>query len=151
MPARALARGVWTLAVLLAAAAYAAMLGGVGPMTYAEAVHNAPARLAMEHQLAAALRPRRPGQTVLMYVGSYPGALPDDGIPLRFVIEESNFRQWDRALAAPQRYVAWVVLQSGSPLAAGLNRAALRRYFRPVARFTAPRQPVITVYRRTSP
>lgn len=143
-----LRRGIWTLAGLGLAAGYLAMLGGTGPMTYAEAVHNAPARLEMEHQLARALRPWRQGQTVLMYVGSYPGALADDGIPLRDVIEESNFRQWDQALAAPERHAAWVVFQAGSPLARGIQRAALAQYYRAVARFTAARQPVITVYRR---
>ncbi|MGH9526126.1 MAG: hypothetical protein ACRD2F_05585 [Terriglobales bacterium] len=141
-------RGIWTLAGLIVLAGYLAMLGGVGPMTYAEAVHNAPARLAMEHQLAAALGGWRPGETVLMYVGSYPGALPDDSIPLRAVIQESNFRQWDQALEAPQQHAEWVVFQAGSPLARGINRQALRRHFRVVARFTAPLQPAITVYRR---
>ena len=150
-PAAGFQRGVWTAAALAVIASYGAMLAGPGPMTYAEAVHNAPARLAMEHQLAAALQPRQTGQLVLMYTGTYPGALPDDGIPLRAVIQESNFRQWDRALAAPQRYAAWVVVQTGSPSATGVNRADLRRYYHSVARFSAPLQPVITVYRRNAP
>lgn len=149
-PAASIQRGVWILAALAVVASYGAMLSGTGPMTYAEAVHNAPARLAMEHKLAAALQPRQPGQLVLMYTGSYPGALPDDGIPLHDVIQEANFRQWDRALATPQRYAAWVVVQTGSPSAAGIDRSDLRRYYHSVARFSAPLQPVITVYRRNA-
>ncbi len=132
---------------LLALFSYAVMLRGQGPMTYAEAVHNAPARLAMEHQLAAALAPRRRGDKLLMFLGSYPGALADDGIALHDVIQESNFRIWDRALAAPQDYAAWVVVQQGTLIDREINHAALARYFAPVASFSGPRQAPVTVWR----
>lgn len=132
---------------LLALFSYAVMLRGQGPMTYAEAVHNAPLRLAMEHQLAAALAPRRRGDKLLMFLGSYPGALADDGIALHDVIQESNFRIWDRALAAPQDYAAWVVVQQGTLIDREINHAALARYFAPVASFSGPRQAPVTVWR----
>lgn len=133
---------------ILCGAAYLGMLRGEGPIAYAEAVHNAPDRLSMEHQLAAALASRQPGETILMYYGSYPGALADDGIAVRSVIQEANFRVWQAALARPSQHVQWVVVEAGSPTAAGINRADLREYFHPVADLSAPRQPGIQVYRR---
>ena len=139
--------GVLAGLALLVLVSYAAMLRGQGPMTYAEAVHNAPARLAMEDQLAAALAPRQRGEKLLMFLGSYPGALADDGIALRDVIQESNFQIWDRALAAPQDYVAWVVVQQGTLIDRAINHAALARFFVPVARFSAPLQASVTVWR----
>ncbi|HZT73774.1 MAG TPA: hypothetical protein VE996_09005 [Terriglobales bacterium] len=148
--ARPARHGVAIGLAALVALSYAAMLRGEGPMTYAEAVHNAPARLAMEHKLAAALAPRRRGERVLMFLGTYPGALADDGIALRAVIQESNFRIWERALEQPQQYAAWVVVQQGTSMDQRVNHAALARYFQPVARFTAPQQAPVTVYRRRS-
>ncbi len=128
---------------------YGFMLRGRGPLVYAEASYNAPGRLAMEHQLAAVLRQVRPGQRILMYVGTFPGALADDGIALHRVICETNYRLWEHALAAPARYVSWVVLERHTWLAHDLNRGALARGFHPVARLHVPGQHTITIYHRT--
>lgn len=145
---RGLAPGLAIGLALLAAAAYLGMLRPPGPPTYAEAVHNAPARLAMQHALAAALAARRPGERVLLYYGSYPEALAEDGIPLHDAIQESNYRLWQAALAAPQRYVAWIAAEAGTPIASRVPAAALRRYFHPVARLRVAGEPDIEVYRR---
>lgn len=141
-------------AVALAlAASFAVMLGGDGPLVYAEAVHNAPARLQMERQLALALegepgRPRRPQDRVLMYLGDYPGALADDNIPLRQVVNESNFLLFQDALAAPQKYVDWVIIERHTEIDKLINRAALARYFQPVVKISVTGQPDISVYRK---
>ncbi|MGH9412743.1 MAG: hypothetical protein ACRD0Y_03290, partial [Terriglobales bacterium] len=103
---------------------------------------------AMEHALAHALAPWRPGQRVLMFYGTYPGALADDGIPLHAVIQEANFHLWQHALAAPHRYAQWVVVESASPTAKLVNRTDLRHYFTEVAHLHVPTQPTIEVYRR---
>jgi hypothetical protein len=145
---RGLAPGVAIGLALLVGAAYAGMLRPPGPSTYAEAVHNAPARLAMQHALAAALAGRRPGERVLLYYGSYPEALAADGIPLHDAIQESNYRLWRAALAAPQRYVTWIAAEAGTPVATQVPAAALRRYFHPVARLRVAGEPDIEVYRR---
>lgn len=145
---RPLRIGVGIGLALLLAVSYRAMLRPPGPGVYAEAVHNAGGRLAAEAGLARALSGWRPGQRILMYYGSFPGALADDGIPVHQVIQESNFRLWQRALNAPQRYVDWVVLQAGSPLARGLNRVALARDFAYAGSVTVPGQPALTLYRR---
>jgi len=136
---------------ILGGAAYARMLAAPGPAAYAEATHNAPDRLAMEHQLAAALKPRTAGEKVLMYCGTYPGALADDGIPLRAVVQESNFLLWQDALFAPHKRVQWVVVEAGSPVAKLVNRRDLRQYFHQVAALSAPYQHSIEVYRRNEP
>jgi hypothetical protein len=143
-------RGVAIGLLLLVAISYGRMFSGFGPITYAEAVVNSPDRLAMERQLAAALRPWHPGERVLMFLGTYPGALADDGIPLHDVIQESNFQNWDIALLQPEKRVQWIVIESGTITAAMVNRFALRRCFREVARFTAPHQNVVSVYRLSS-
>ncbi|MGH9417326.1 MAG: hypothetical protein ACRD01_11935 [Terriglobales bacterium] len=147
----AVARGVGMGLALLCAAGYALMLRPPGPVSYAEAVHNAPRRLAMEHALAAALAPREPPQRVLMYYGTYPGALADDRIPVHSVIQESNFLLWLDALYAPHRYVSWVVVEAGSPVSTMVNKRDLARYFHPVATLAIPSQPTIEVYRRNDP
>jgi len=136
---------------VLCGGAYLAMLGGEGPVAYAEAVHNAPDRLAMEHALAAALAPWRPGQRILMYYGTYPGALADDGIPVHDVIQESNYRLWTSALAAPHAYAAWVVVERPGPVAEHINRGDLDRYYHRVDLLQVPHQPEISVYRRNAP
>lgn len=140
--------GVAAGLAILCGGVYAAMLHAPGPPAYAEAVHNAPARLAMEHALARALAPRQPGQKILMFYGTYPGALADDGIPLHEVIQEANFHLWQHALAAPHAYVQWVVIESDSPTARLVNHADLRQYFTEVAVLQIPTQHSITVFRR---
>ncbi|MGH9475816.1 MAG: hypothetical protein ACRD1C_05750 [Terriglobales bacterium] len=143
-----LAQGLAVGLAVLCGGGYAAMLRPPGPPAYAEAVHNAPARLAMEHALAQALAGWHRGQRVLMYYGTYPGALADDGIPLHAVIQESNFRLWQHALAAPHAYVQWVVIESGSPTERLVNWSDLRQYFIEAKVLHVPSQHGIEVYRR---
>lgn len=140
--------GVTIGLAVLCGGAYLAMLGGEGPVAYAEAVHNAPDRLAMEHALAGALSSWCPGERILMYYGTYPGALADDGIPVHDVIQESNYKLWQAALAAPHAYAGWVVVEAPGPVAAAVNRADLARYFRPTAVLHGNNQPSITIFRR---
>jgi len=136
---------------LLCGGGYAGMLGGTGPIAYAEAVHNAPARLEMEHALAQALTARRPGERILMYYGTYPGALADDGIAVREVVQESNFLVWQDALFAPHKHVDWVVAEARGPVAKLVNRRDLGEYFHLVATLRVASQPTIEVYRRNEP
>ncbi|MGH9486219.1 MAG: hypothetical protein ACRD04_01330 [Terriglobales bacterium] len=143
-----LAAGLALGLAILCGGRYAVMLRAPGPPAYAEAVHNAPARLAMEHALAHALAGWRPGERVLMFFGTYPGALADDRIPLHDVVQESNFHLWQHALAVPQRYVNWVVVQAHTPTAALAHAPELRQYFTQAARLRIPTQPPIEVWRR---
>lgn len=142
-------RAVAVLAALVALS-YGWMFRGLGPITYAEALYNSPNRLVMERQLAAALKPWHPGQRILMFLGTYPGALADDGIPLHDVIQEANYDLWKHALEAPQQGVDWVVVEDDTILARQINRQALRQYFQPVMHFTAPTEHPVTVYRRAA-
>ncbi|HET9784488.1 MAG TPA: hypothetical protein VFP94_05935 [Terriglobales bacterium] len=133
---------------LVCSGSYLWMLRAPGPPAYAEAVHNAPARLEMEHLLAAALLPRQAGEQVLMYYGNFPGALADDGIPLHEVVQESNFLLWQDALLHPQAAVEWVVRESDSPTWRLVNQRDLRQYFEQVADLHVATQHEIKVYRR---
>lgn len=147
-PGPRLARGLGMGLALVCAAGYLQMLRPPGPPAYAEAVHNAPARLEMENQLAAALRPRKSGEKVLMYFGNFPGALADDGIPLHAVVQESNFLLWQDALLHPHAHVAWVVRESDSPTWRLVNQHDLGQYFEQVADLHVATQHEIKVYRR---
>lgn len=146
-------RGGWVAGALCALLllGYLRMFRGRGPMVYAEAAYNSTGRLAQERQLAAALRRVRPDDKILMYIGTFPGALADDGIALKRVINESNYQLWDNALRRPQRYVEWIVLERHTWLARGLNRRALGRYFTPAGQLHVPGQHTITLYRRIRP
>jgi hypothetical protein len=145
---RAAGAGVIAGLALVCAAAYGSMLRAPGPPAYAEAAHNAPGRLAMEHALAGALASWRPGQRILMYYGSYPGALADDAIPVSAVVQESNFLLWQDALYAPHRHADWVVVEQRTLVAKWIGRRDLEQYFHPVASLRVDDQPTIEVYRR---
>ena len=146
-------RARWAAAALACAILLgdAGMFRGRGPLVYAEAAYNSTTRLAMERRLAVALRRVPPGEKILMYIGTFPGALADDGIDLKRVINESNFRLWERALQQPQRYVSWVVLENHTWLARDVNRQALALDFQPAARLRVAGQHAITLYRRRQP
>ena len=102
----------------------------------------------MEHALARALASWRPGQRILMYYGSYPGALADDAIPVSAVVQESNFLLWQDALYAPHRHAEWVVVEQRTLVAKWVGRRDLEQYFHPVASLRVDDQPTIEVYRR---
>jgi hypothetical protein len=128
--------------------AYLLMFRGLGPVAYGEAVYNSPDRLAMQTKLAAALRAYHRGDRVLMFLGTYPGALADDDIPLHEVIQEGNYVLWDRGLERPQDYVRWVVVESNTIIDREVNHHALKQDFQRVASFTATNQNRVEVYRR---
>lgn len=148
MPDRQQRRRALAVMAGLVALSYAWMFHGLGPITYAEAVYNSPQRLAMEAHLAAALKPWHSGQRILMFLGTYPGALADDGIPIHAVIQEANYDLWNHALIAPQQSADWVVVEDQTILSNQINQAALRQHFHPVAHFSAPTEHPVTVYRR---
>jgi hypothetical protein len=133
--------------VILVPLSYALMFRGLGPITYAEAVYNSPDRLAMEGKLATALKGYRHGDRLLMFLGTYPGALADDDISIREVIHEGNYGLWDPALAQPQSYVKWVVVEEGTITDQRVNHEALARFYQQVAEFSAPYEKPVRVYR----
>ena len=70
------------------------------PLTLQEARVNARTRKIFEAKIAAVLGRFR-GERMLMYTSEYAGALQDAHIHEADVINESNFRVWDHALADP--------------------------------------------------
>lgn len=133
---------------ILAGGAYLRMLSPPGPPAYAEAVRNSPGRLAMEHALAGALASCPQSARILMYYGSYQGALADDGIPLRRVVNEANWMLWHTDLSAPHLYVGCVVVDHPGLVDQLVNHQDLSQYFQKIADLTAQDQPEVMVYRR---
>ncbi len=96
------------------------------PVCFREAWVNARTRMALEKQIASALRVLPPDSSILMYLGEHPGAPQDAAIPLRRTINEGDHRTWkrpidpnglwERALANPSSYADYVVAIQGDPV-----------------------------------
>lgn len=117
-PQRNIRRATVAAALALVLVSYASVWRA-SPICYTEATVNMRTRNALEKQLAGWLQALPPDSTLLMYLGGYPGALQQAGIPLRRTINEGNHRVWkqpadpdglwERALASPASYADYVV------------------------------------------
>jgi hypothetical protein len=106
---------------VLGAASYAFIWSD--PICHQEAGINSRTRIALEAELALALKKLPREASLLMYLGDHVGALQQAGIPLRQVIYEGNHRTWkqpsdpdglwERALETPARYVDYVIASQG--------------------------------------
>jgi hypothetical protein len=89
-----------------------------GPLVYAEAVANARTRIHFERALAIALETNIPaGATLLMYTSEHIGAVQQAGKPLREIINEGDYYEWNAALADPAAKAQYVVALAGDPVA----------------------------------
>ena len=123
------------------------------PISFQEASINARTRMALEHELALNLNALPTHSSFLMYLGDHVGALQDAGIPLRRVIYEGNHRTWkqpsdaqglwERALAAPEHYVDYVITMDRDAVAVGVEKQHLAA----VAVIHVQGQPNATIYR----
>ena len=132
------------LAVVLVAGSYASA-AMTGPICLREARVNSVTRVALERQVAAELARLPQEATLLMHLGSHGGALQRAGIPLRRVIHEGNYRQWEWALSAPGEAVDYLVAFAGDAVSASAEANAAR--LEAVAEIEVPGQPGATVYR----
>jgi hypothetical protein len=136
---------------VVAAGAVVAVLGSYasvvyyGPICLREARVNSHTRVALERKLAAELAKLPQSATLVMRVGSHGGALQRAGIPLRRVIHEGNFRQWEWALAAPAQAADYLIAVEGDEvwIAAAKKSADLEV----VATVESPDQPRAVIYR----
>lgn len=106
------------------------------PICLREALVNSRERIALEKQVATWLEKLPADSTLLMYLGQHPGALQQAGIPLKRVINEGNHRiwrqpsdpegLWERALAAPERFVDYVIAFDGDEVESSAQRRALK-------------------------
>ena len=123
------------------------------PISFQEASINARTRMALEHELARNFNLLPPHSSFLMYLGDHVGALQVAGIPLRRVIYEGNHRTWkqpsdpqglwERALAAPEQYVDYVIAMDRDAVAVGVEK----QHLAVVAIIHVHGQPNATIYR----
>ncbi len=117
------------------------------PLTYIEGTKNIEARRPLEEQIPPLLRALlacRPGATVLMKTSVYPNLVAFTGIPLRQTLNEGDGDLYAAALAAPASHAAVVVAFDGDEIDRAVK--AHPEGLTAVGRYTAPRQPVGTVY-----
>lgn len=123
------------------------------PICFREAWTNSRTRIALETELAKYLDAMPPQSSVLIYLGDHVGAMQRAGIPLRRAIYEGNHRVWkqpsdpdglwERSLANPAKYAAYVVATDGDPVARQVNRSQLTA----LAVIHVLGQPAATIYR----
>jgi hypothetical protein len=88
-----------------------------GPLVFQEAVENSRSRIPFERALANWLRVLPPGKTLLMYTSEHIGAVQRAGIPLRDIINEGNYYEWEAALKDPAAKADYVVALDGDAVA----------------------------------
>jgi hypothetical protein len=87
------------------------------PLVFQEAVENSRSRIPFERALANWLRVLPPGKTLLMYTSEHIGAVERAGIPLRDIINEGNYYEWEAALKDPAAKADYVVALDGDAVA----------------------------------
>jgi hypothetical protein len=88
-----------------------------GPLVFQEAVANSQSRIPFERALSNWLRVLPPGKTLLMYTSEHIGAVQQAGIPLRDIINEGDYYEWNAALQDPAAKAAYVVALDGDAVA----------------------------------
>jgi hypothetical protein len=114
------------------------------PICLREARVNAVTRMALEHQLAAALSKLPAQSSLLMYTSSHVGALEEAAIPLRRTINEGNYMIWEAALANPRQWADYVVAMRDDPVWVSAQEHLDELV--PLARIVTPGQPETVIY-----
>jgi hypothetical protein len=92
------------------------------PICLREVTVNSRTRVPYEKALASELEGLPPSARLLMFVGDHFDALRRAGIPLRRVINESNYPMWQQALEAPASHADYVITAEGGPVAEAVAR-----------------------------
>ncbi len=116
-----------------------------GPITLREVTVNSRTRIAYEKILAQQLDDLPSNARLLMFVGDHFDALRRAGIPLRRVVNESNYPLWQQALEAPAKSADYVVAMEGGPVAGAVARHP--QGLEPELVITSTGQPRTTIYR----
>lgn len=87
------------------------------PLVFQEAVENSRTRIPFERMLANWLRILPPGKTLLMNTSDHVGAVQDAGIPLRDIISDGDYYEWQAALKDPAAKADYVVAMDGDAVA----------------------------------
>jgi hypothetical protein len=88
-----------------------------GPLVFREAVVNSRTRVPFERTLANWLRVLPPDKSLLMSVSDHVGAVQQAGIPLRDIINEGDYYEWNAALKDPAAKADYVVALDGDAVA----------------------------------
>jgi hypothetical protein len=88
-----------------------------GPLVFQEAVVNSRTRIPFEQTLANWLRVLPQGKTLLMSFSDHVGAVQQAGIPLRDVINDGDYYEWNAALKNPAAKADYVVALDGDAVA----------------------------------
>ncbi|MEO5937343.1 MAG: hypothetical protein ABIP81_09025, partial [Terriglobales bacterium] len=136
-------RAVLVLILGAIAASYASVWKAV-PICLREARVNAVTRMNFEAALAAELRKLPPDARLLMFTGSYVGALQNSGIHLRRVVNERNYLIWQAALDKPASAADYIIAVEGDAVAAAV--AAYPQGLIPLARVKTPEKPPAVIY-----
>lgn len=115
------------------------------PLCLSEVRANSRTRIAYEKALAEQLEALPPGSRLLMFVGDHFDALRRAGIPLRCVVNESNFEFWQPALDRPPRYVDYVIATEHGPVAQAA--ADHGEQLEPLVIINSMGQPRTTIYK----
>ena len=83
------------------------------PLVLREAIQNSSTRIPMEAGITRELTEMTPGVPILMYVSDHPGAVMAAGIPLKQILNESDYDSFHAALAAPAEHAAYVIAIAG--------------------------------------
>src|SRR5581483_659670 len=87
------------------------------PLVFQEAVVNSRTRIPFEEALANWLRILPPGKTLLMNTSDHVGAVQRAGIPLRNIISDGDYYEWQAALKDPAAKADYVVALDGDAVA----------------------------------
>lgn len=142
---RAMIAGVVTVAVAFVAVSYGTIWKS-GPVTLHEPQSNTGPRISIERATGAALNELPESSTVLAKIGYYSGVFTRAGFPLKRTINETDHEDWNKATADPARYVEYIMAADNDELA-GVARSHAADFVA-FARFEAPGEPGVTLYRK---
>jgi len=143
----------WKIAVPVILAAVVvgsyASVWSATPVCLREVIANSRTRIPYEKALSRELEKLPPTARLLMFTGEHIDALRRAGIPLRRVVNESNFGYWQPALDDLTEHVDYVIAMEGGPVGASAERH--RSELETVAVITSLGQPRTTIYKTHPP
>jgi hypothetical protein len=114
------ALALWIVA-LLAVVVNCVALFYFKPLVLKEAIQNSSTRIPMETGIARQLEEMQPGAPILMYLSDHVGAVETAGIPLKQIVNESDYDSFHAALLSPATQVAYVVAIAGDTVDAAVK------------------------------
>jgi hypothetical protein len=92
------------------------------PIDLREARANSVSRIAIESALAAEMKKLPPTARLMMFTGTHGGALQRAGIPMRRVLNEGNYPNWERAMESPATGAEYIVACDKDSVAEAVER-----------------------------